>query len=127
MHAQLGQTYGVIMTEPVRIRYPDFVSLLAAGEEDERVTRLREAETIAGRLVRPSSISWSVRRDAPPQAWKARPSTKDKRTVTVMPCLSGPLRELPTDTRRHILPQPFGIPHQKVSNQLQLLRIVTRA
>jgi len=76
VHAQLGQTYGVIMTEPVRIRYPDFVSLLAAGEEDERVMRLREAETIAGRLVRPSSISWSVRRDAPLRRGKPGPRPK---------------------------------------------------
>ncbi|MFA6113947.1 MAG: transposase [Sphingomonas sp.] len=55
-HAQLGRIDdGITCTEPVRLRYPDFAALLAAGEEEEMVARLRKAERI-GRPIGESSF-----------------------------------------------------------------------
>jgi putative transposase len=56
VHAQLGRIDdGITCTEPVRLRYPDFAALLAAGEEGEMVARLRKAERI-GRPIGESSF-----------------------------------------------------------------------
>ncbi|MFA6113944.1 MAG: transposase [Sphingomonas sp.] len=56
VHAQLGRIDdGITCTEPVRLRYPDFAALLAAGEEEEMVARLRKAERI-GRPIGESSF-----------------------------------------------------------------------
>ncbi|HMI20713.1 MAG TPA: transposase [Sphingomonas sp.] len=46
VHAQLGQDDGITITEPVRARHPDFAALLAAGEEEAAIARLRKAESI---------------------------------------------------------------------------------
>jgi putative transposase len=46
VHAQLGHGDGMTITRPVRDRYPDFAALLAAGEEEAAVMRLRKAERI---------------------------------------------------------------------------------
>jgi putative transposase len=56
VHAQLGRIDdGITCTEAVRLRYPDFAALLAAGEEEEMVARLRKAERI-GRPIGESSF-----------------------------------------------------------------------
>jgi putative transposase len=47
VHAQLGRRDdGITCTDPVRAHHPDFAALLAAGEEEEMVLRLRQAERI---------------------------------------------------------------------------------
>ncbi|MEO6214610.1 MAG: hypothetical protein ABIO86_01150 [Sphingomonas sp.] len=47
VHAHLGRNDdGITCADPVRSRYPDFAALLASGEEEEMVTRVRKAETI---------------------------------------------------------------------------------
>jgi putative transposase len=46
VHAQLGSDDDLTATAPVRERYPDFKTLLAAGEDAEMSMRLRKAETI---------------------------------------------------------------------------------
>ena len=47
VHAQLGYVDdGVTATGPVHDRHPDFAALLAAGEEEGALTRLRKAERI---------------------------------------------------------------------------------
>ncbi|MFA6113942.1 MAG: transposase [Sphingomonas sp.] len=57
VHAQLGRIDdGITCTEPVRLRYPDFAALLAAGEEEEMVARLRKAERIGRPIGEPSFL-----------------------------------------------------------------------
>ncbi len=47
VHAQLGdRSDEVTATAPVRSRCPDFAALLASGEDEEALKRLRMAETI---------------------------------------------------------------------------------
>ena len=50
VHAQLGASDGLTVTAPVAARYPDFAGLLAAGEDEACLARLRRSETI-GRPV----------------------------------------------------------------------------
>src|SRR5438046_3174925 len=46
VHAHLGRNDdGITCTDRVRSRYPDFAALLAAGEEEGMIARLRKAET----------------------------------------------------------------------------------
>ena len=47
VHVHLGRIDdGITAREPVTSRYPDFAGLLAAGEDDERMMRLRKAEQV---------------------------------------------------------------------------------
>ena len=47
VHTHLGRIDdGITARDPVLSRYPDFAGLLAAGEDEERVMRLRKAEQI---------------------------------------------------------------------------------
>jgi len=46
IHAQLGAPDGLTATKPVTERYPDFATLIAAGEDEEMSRTLRRAETI---------------------------------------------------------------------------------
>jgi len=51
VHAHLGDIDdGITARDPIRSRYPDFAGLLAAEEDEDRMTRLRKAERI-GRPV----------------------------------------------------------------------------
>ena len=57
VHAHLGRIDdGITSTEPVRLRYPDFAALLAAGEEEEMTSRLRKAERIGRPIGAPSFL-----------------------------------------------------------------------
>lgn len=57
VHAHLGRIDdGITSTEPVRLRYPDFAALLAAGEEEEMTSRLRKAERIGRSIGAPSFL-----------------------------------------------------------------------
>jgi putative transposase len=46
VHAQLGRDDGMTATAAVAARFPDFAALLAAGEDEEKSRRLRQAESI---------------------------------------------------------------------------------
>jgi len=47
VHAHLGGIDdGITARDPIYSRYPDFAALLAAGEDEERVMRLRKAEQV---------------------------------------------------------------------------------
>lgn len=46
LHAHCGMPDGVTDTRPVATRFPDLDALLAVGEDEEQLARLRRAETI---------------------------------------------------------------------------------
>ena len=57
VHAHLGRIDdGITATAPVASRYPDFAALLAAGEEDEMLLRLRRAESIGRPIGDPAFL-----------------------------------------------------------------------
>ena len=71
--AQLsGEGDGVTAIEPVRLRYPDFAALLAAGEDEVLSTRLRKAESVGrplgdeGFLARIETLSGRILKRATP-------------------------------------------------------------
>ena len=79
--AQLGLgDDGVTCTEPVRERYPDFAALLAAGEEEEMVMRLRKAERI-GRPIGASSFLERLERHSGRSLQRGRPGPKPARAM----------------------------------------------
>jgi len=77
VHAQLGQPDGITTTEPVRTRYPDFAGLLAAGEEEERLMRLRKAETI-GRPIGDTAFLDQLEREAGRPLRRGKPGPRPK-------------------------------------------------
>lgn len=46
LHAWLGADDGLTASGPVRDRVPDIAAMVAAGEDEEKSRRLRQAETI---------------------------------------------------------------------------------
>jgi putative transposase len=78
VHAHLGRgDDGITCTDPVRSRYPDFAALLAAGEEEEVITRLRKAETI-GRPVGETAFLERLERDTGRVLKRGRPGRKPR-------------------------------------------------
>jgi len=79
VHAHLGRSDdGITCREPVRSRYPDFATLLAAGEEEEMIARLRKAETI-GRPNGEAAFLDRLECDTGRTFKRARPGPKPKR------------------------------------------------
>lgn len=57
VHAHLGRLDdGITTIAPILSRYPDFAALLAAGEEDEMLVRLRKAESIGRPIGDPAFL-----------------------------------------------------------------------
>ncbi|TGX43485.1 transposase [Sphingomonas naasensis] len=63
VHAHLGAADGVTDTAPVAARAPDLSALLRAGEDVERIARLRRAETI-GRPIGDSGFLARLERES---------------------------------------------------------------
>ena len=65
VHAHLGRATddGLTTTGPVLSRYPDFETLLAAGEDEAKSQRLRRAETV-GRPVGSEGFLGRLEREA---------------------------------------------------------------
>jgi putative transposase len=81
VHAHLGERDdGITRTEPVRSRYPDFAALLAAGEEEEMIVRLRKAETI-GRPIGETAFLDRLERETGRTFKRGRPGRKPGRAA----------------------------------------------
>ena len=77
VHAHLGKIEdGITATAPIASRYPDFAALLAAGEEDEMLLRLRGPKALADRSAIPLfSTGWRSKagaRSNPPSVAQGR-------------------------------------------------------
>ena len=78
VHAQLGcGDDGVTATGAVRERYPDFAALLAAGEEEEALLRLRKAERI-GRPIGGKAFLDRLEREAGRPLKRGKPGPRAK-------------------------------------------------
>ena len=78
VHAQLGYADdGITATAPVRERHPDFAALLAAGEEEERLTRLRKAELI-GRPIGGDAFLAKLEQETGRALKRAKPGPRKK-------------------------------------------------
>ena len=78
VHAQLGcGDDGVTATGAVRERYPDFAALLAAGEEEEALLRLRKAERI-GRPIGGEAFLDRLEREAGRPLKRGKPGPRAK-------------------------------------------------
>ena len=76
VRAQLGWLDdGITSVDPVRLRYPDFAALLAAGEEEEMVRRLRQAERIGRPIGEPAFLD-RLERDTGRILKRGRPGPK---------------------------------------------------
>ena len=76
VHAHLGRSDdGITRTDPVRSRYPDFAALLAAGEEEGMIARLRKAETI-GRPIGEEAFLDRLERETGRALKRGRPGRK---------------------------------------------------
>ena len=76
VHAHLGRgDDGITCTEPVQSRYPDFAALLAAGEEEDMITRLRKAEAI-GRPIGEMGFLDRLERETGRTLKRGRPGRK---------------------------------------------------
>lgn len=57
VHTHLGRNEdGITAAAPIASRYPDFAALLAAGEEEEMLVRLRKAESIGRPIGDPAFL-----------------------------------------------------------------------
>ena len=78
VHAHLGRIDdGITARDPVLSRYPDFAGLLAAGEDEERVMRLRKAEQI-GRPIGDTAFLDRLESEAGRSLKPGRPGPKSR-------------------------------------------------